>query len=305
MLKCEFTNGLVGHADLHPWPEKGEQPLHLHLKKLKNHQWTVLTRRAVELAKQEALFCSKNCSLINHLKIPLSHYLIQDIENFTYKQAEQLILQGFKIFKIKLGRPLDSQSKKWLKMLKAFRSCILWRVDFQDELSIFQWTQWKNKFLLNTSLERIDFLEAPFNYQESLWKKNQHLPLALDVWNTKPQVLPAAVVVWKPSRKSEEALLKQWAKGLCKRVVFTHCLAHPVDQLFTAFSAGQFYKTHPRAGEVCGLVQTGVYEPNAFSLLEKGPEFTYPAGPGLGFDELFKKLQWKKWVSFNNFLTKK
>ena len=296
LLKWEFADNLIGHADLHPWPEKGEQPLKFHLEKLKNQEWTALTLRAKETARWEALACNKKCSLLSGLKIPFSHYLIYNIDLVTAHLIEQLVNQGFNTFKIKLNKPLQEQSKKWIKLINIFNSKIKWRVDFHKNLSPHQWNKWKTEFLTESILTQVDFVEAPFHYNERVWIQNNSIPLALDVWSKKPQSLPVKALVWKPARKSQKQLLEKWSAGLCQRIIFTHSLAHPVDQLATAFYASQFYKIHPRAFETCALTQIGIYEEHAFSLSNTGPSLIYPQGPGYGFNELFNKLSWKKWI---------
>ena len=296
LLKWEFTDGLIGHADLHPWPEKKELPLKFHLEKLKSKEWTTLTLRSIEIARWETLARSKKCSLLNGFKIPPSHYLIYDIDLVTHELIEQLVNQGFDIFKIKLKDPLPKQSQKWINLVNTFNSKIKWRVDFHKNLSLHQWNEWKKEFLSNPILNYIDFIEAPFDYNEKIWEGNKSIPLALDVWNTNKQNLPIKTIVWKPARKSQKQLLENWSSGLCQRVIFTHSLAHPIDQLATAFYASQFYKTHPKAFETCALIQTQIYKEHDFSLSNKGPSLIYPQGPGYGFDELFNKLPWKKWI---------
>ncbi len=296
LLKWEFADGLIGHADLHPWPEKGEYPLKTHLEKLKKQEWTALTLRAREIARGEALARSKERSLLSDLKISKSHYLIYNLDLITPQTIEQLINQEFNTFKVKLNKPLTQQSKKWIKLVNIFKSKIKWRVDFQNNMTIHQWNEWKKEFLPSTILQQVDFIEAPFNYNERIWAQNKKMPLALDVWNKNKQNLPVKALVWKPARKSHKQLCKKWNLGLCKRVIFTHSLAHPVDQLATAFYAGQFYKTHPKASETCALTQIGVYKKHDFSLDNKGPSLIYPQGSGYGFDELFNKLPWKKWI---------
>ena len=296
LLKWEFADGLIGHADLHPWPEKGEQSLTFHLEKLKNKEWTALTLRAGETARWEALACIKNCSLLSGLKIPSSHYLIYNIDLATPSLIEELIDQGFKTFKIKFNHHLKEQSQKWRKLIKIFNSKIKWRIDFHNNFSLHQWKEWKLEFLPKPILTQVDFVEAPFPYNERIWTENKNIPLALDVWNKNKQSLPVETLIWKPARKSQKQLLKHWSAGLCQRVIFTHSLAHPIDQLATAFYASQFYKTQPKAFETCALTQTGIYKKHDFSLSNKGPVLIYPQGPGYGFNELFNKLSWKKWI---------
>ena len=115
--------------------------------------------------------------------------------------------------------------------------------------------------------------------------------LAYDVWSGE-NTLPVPALVIKSSRKDPTPLFKKQA--LFKRVIFTHTLAHPLDQLVSAYFAGEFYKAQPLLSEVGGLVQTGIYEKSIWTLPYKGPFFPKLSGSGWGFSHLLNRLSWKK-----------
>jgi len=295
LLKIEFSDEKVGHADLHPWPEKGEEPLTFHLKKLKSGIFTALTARALDISYQEAIARAKGCNILNGLFIPQSHYLILDIENL-HKKIDTALKRGFKIFKLKLGTPLPEQTNKILNVIKAFDPSVKWRIDFHQNLNPKEWEDWSQTILNHPYIKnRLDFIEAPFNYTENQYWKDKTLPLALDVWGG-DNSLPVSVLVWKSSRKKFQLLLKN--NHLFQRVVFTHCLAHPLDQLASAYEAACFYRIKESLRETCGLVQADIYEKNSFSLMNKGPVFPILSGPGWGFDHLLHKLSWKNLSSY-------
>ena len=290
LLKIEFIDGKTGHADLHPWPEKGEASLKVHLEKLRKKEFTALSLRAVAIAREEAQARAKEINLLSCLKIPLSHYLISDIENFY--RADAILSQGFKIFKVKLNHPLKKQTQKLLCLMRALGSSVNWRLDFHINLNEQQWWQWTEEFLTRINPKCLDFIEAPFDYKERLWQENKEYPLALDVWGGE-NTLPVSTLVWKSSRKNTEELFKNW--GFFNRVVFTHSLSHPLDQLSSAYFASRFYRAQPRLKEVCGLIQKDIYENQAFTLPDQGPLFPHLSGPGWGFDNfLLNRLPWKK-----------
>ena len=292
LLKVEFSDGKTGHADLHPWPEKGEASLKVHLEKLRKKEFTNLSLRAMAIAKVEAQALANGTNILGSLKIPLSHYLILDIENFS--EVDHLLNQGFKIFKVKLNHPLKEQTQKLLDLMQALGSAVRWRLDFHINLNEQQWEQWTKECLIHIPSHFLDFIEAPFDYQERKWLKNKKHPLALDVWGGE-NTLPVSTLVWKSSRKNPEDLFKRWS--FFKRIVFTHSLSHPLDQLSSAYFTARFYQVHPCLEEVCALVQKDVYEKKAFTLPDEGPFFPRLSGSGWGFSSLLNRLSWKKLLS--------
>lgn len=293
LLRMEFVDGKMGHADLHPWPEKGEASLKTHLQLLEERKFTRLLERALVIARVEALALAKRINLLSSLQIPLSHYLISDIENFC--DADKILNQGFKVFKVKLKSPLKRQTEKLLDVIRALGSDIKWRIDFYNDLNYCQWKEWIGKYLLRFPLQSLDFIEMPIDYQERLWLKSEiYSFLALDVWS-KENTLPVPVLVWKISRKSVKHLIKKRSAGLFERVIFTHSLSHPLDQLSSAYFAAQFYKVEPRLQEVCGLIQKGFYETKDCALPDRGPFFPRLSGHGWGLNDYFlNRLSWKK-----------
>ena len=294
LLKVEFIDGQTGHADLHPWPEKGEASLKVHLEKLRKKEFTILCSRAIAIAREEAQAQTKEFNLLSSLQIPLSHYLISDIENF-YKTGT-LLDQGFKVFKVKLNHPLKRQTQKLLDLMQTWGSAIKWRLDFHINLSEQQWWQWVEECLVKIDPQYLDFIEVPFDYQERLWMQNKQYPLALDVWG-RGNTLPISTLIWKSSRKSMQELLKKKSASLFQKVVFTHSLSHPLDQLSSAYFAARFYRIQPSLKEVCGLVQKDIYENHDFTLPDQGTYFPRLSGKGWGVSLLLDQLSWKKCFS--------
>ena len=360
LLKIEFADGKTGHADLHPYPEKGEASLTSHLEvlrqiplvkgvkkvfggyssvpqlsrnSLKDQHSKNLCLRAIATAREESLALAKGINLLSSLKIPLSHFLIWDLNASSPALIESALLKGFRVFKVKLSHPLKEQSEKLLQLIKAFDFnnvhcsplparlrqlspvsekihrplAVKWRLDFRVSLSKRQWEEWKTQYLFRIPFSSLDFVEAPpvafpiptgdkSCVKPRLRSKpyNKNLKLAFDVWNGENK-LPVPVLVCKPARKSLTDLFKQKAQNLFQKVVFTHCLSHPLDQLSSAYFCAKFYKVHPRLSEICGLTQNNIYEPFAFTLPNDGPAFPQLSGPGFGLNPRhLDNLSWKK-----------
>ena len=296
LLKASFKDGAEGHADLHPHLEKKEEDLGFYLNTLKQKKFTLpLCQRALAITQIEAQALVKGQSLLSRFDIPKSHFLITDLDNF--KGLETALNQGFKVFKVKLKSPLNQQSQKLLELIKAGGENVKWRLDFHDFLNEREWREWIKESLTRLPKENIDFIEAPFVYKErlGLWDPNPLDPnqfgLAWDVWSGE-NTLPVYALVFKTSRKNPRELLTK--QHLFKRVIFTHTLAHPLDQIASAYLASQFYHVRPCLKEVCGLVQTGIYEESDWTLPYQGPLFPKLSGPGWGLSHLLDRLPWKK-----------
>ena len=296
LLKFLFANG-VGHADLHPYIEKGEKSLKFYLTALEQKNFKPsICQKALNIAWVEAQAQGRN--LLNPLNVPLSHYLITNLAGFN--ALDRVLSCGFKVFKVKLKQPLKQQTKKLLELIKAGGADIKWRLDFHGFLSKKEWQEWTQESLAFLPPESIDFIEAPFNYKENLLFEQvvhkqgsqvEGYPLAWDVWSGE-NTLPVYALVFKSSRKSLSFLFKK--QVLFQRVIFTHTLAHPLDQITSAYFASSFYKVFPPLREVCGLVQTDIYEKSAWTLPYQGPLFPKLSGPGWGFAHLLDRLPWKK-----------
>ena len=320
LLKFLFVNG-VGHADLHPYVEKGEENLKFYLTALEQKNFKpLICQQALSIAWIEAQ--AQGLNLLSALNVPLSHYLITNLENFN--ALDSVLACGFRVFKVKLKKPLNQQTKKLLDLIKAGGVSVKWRLDFPHFLRKKEWQEWTQESLKCLPQENIDFIEAPFHYKEKgLFKpvfkgkpenkllsfspaeaqESPHIknlfgadyirgyPLAWDVWSGET-TLPVYALVFKSSRKNLDTLFKKY--GLFQRVIFTHTLAHPLDQITSAYFASSFYKVLPHLREVCGLVQTNIYEKSAWTLPYHGPLFPKFSGPGWGFSHLLDRLSWKK-----------
>src|SRR5262249_34567507 len=63
-----------GFADVHPWPELGDEPLERQLDLLRRGETTPLTRRSLELARIDGAARQRGVSLFAGLTIPKSHW---------------------------------------------------------------------------------------------------------------------------------------------------------------------------------------------------------------------------------------
>lgn len=280
LLRLEFDQGLVGYADCHPWPELGDRPLKEQLEQLLGGQTTPLTYQSLYFAALDAEARSQNINLLHHLTIPMSHYLLSDL-NDVHK-IEMATLGGFSHFKVKVNHADLTSLKPLLDYLTKHKLQL--RLDFNNKLSFEQFQQWIP--ILEEYSSIIDFVEDPFPYDRVHWKAlkaNQRISLACDF---NPYYKNSAhVYVLKPAVQTHHVK--------CDRIVVTSYLDHPLGQCCAAYIAGRLPKT-----ELCGLLSHHVYHSNPYSeqLSQKGPIFTSAPGTGFGFDDLLKTQQWKAFI---------
>lgn len=191
-----------GVADIHPWPELGDEPLETQLALLAAGETTALTRRSLACAALDAAARNAGRSLFDGVSIPESHWPGSEPPD------------PFRMAKIKFGAPIPERVRL--------------RIDYNMRLSA-------DDFLaLAEALprERIDFIEDPCPYDAATWRRIRErtgMSLALDrglatdgvdFWVVKPAV--------QERPESDE-----------RRVIVTSYMDHPVGQLHAALVAAR------------------------------------------------------------------
>lgn len=254
-----------GVADLHPWPELGDAPLDEQIALLARGHATPLIRASLRCAEIDGEARRRGVSLFENLSIPLSHWPGDD------PPAE--------FDTVKLKRVMDVPSRVRI------------RVDFNARLT-------PEEFLrVAESLphERVDFIEDPCPYDESVWaelRARTRLRLAYDT--PSPRERGGQGQGWRHSRHSfdilvhKPALQTEWP--MHDDVVVTSHMDHAIGQFYAAYVAA----THD-VNARCGLMTHVLYEPDAFfeRVQRDGARLLPPRGTGLGFDDLLERLPWK------------
>ncbi len=278
LVKCEWFAGQMGYSDLHPWPEFGEPELAVHLRSLKELQFTPLADASMEFNYQDREYRLKKRSAFLGLILPRSHRLVFDIEQLTPEKLGLWKEQGFSHIKVKMGRNLKAETDILVGMIYSTK--LMWRVDFNGRVPIQDFTQWWAG--LDAAVKtRIDFIEDPVGSGE--------LKVAGPWANDWTKQARAQVRIVKPARERSEDVAK------FDRVIFTHGLDHPLGQATSLWAAAKFYSQHPRKMEVCGLAATDFFLPNAFSQVWncEGPRMKPAEGTGFGFDEQLAAVAWE------------
>lgn len=246
-----------GFADLHPWPEFGDETLDEQLARLAKGELTPLLRGTLHLARLDREAREKGRSLFEGLTIPLSHW----------PGAE----------------PPDGFDTVKLKSTARIPPDVRIRIDFNATLTSDEFVRIAEEL----PRERIDFIEDPVRYGPAEWRSLRAvtgLRLALDLsWTGEQPHSSFDVLVHKPARNPD------WP-DFEGEIVVTSYMDHPVGQLGAAFVAASH-----EVSDRCGLMTHVLYEPDEFveSIRTDGARILPPEGSGIGFDDLLEALPWK------------
>lgn len=243
-----------GFADVHPWPELGDLPIEQQLSLLARGELTSLTCASLKLAALDADARRRGVSLFDGLTIPLSHW------------------PG--------NQPPPAFDTVKIKGVMDVPEHVRIRIDFNATLTPAEFLA----VAATLPKERIDFIEDPCPYDESLWQQLEHetgLTLAYDQPPTANRQPTTKVLIHKP------ATTRDFPSH--PNVVVTSYMDHPIGQFGAAYIAAT-HEVNPR----CGLFTHVLYEPDAFieRIESNGARLLPPRGTGIGFDDLLENLSW-------------
>lgn len=187
-----------GYADVHPWPELGDEPLETQLALLALVKTTPLTRASLHFAALDRDARRRGVSLFDGLTIPESHWPGNEPPD------------GFDTVKTKGVLPVPEHVRI--------------RIDFNASLSADEFV----RIAETLPKERIDFIEDPCPYDRNTWRtlrERTQLRLALDRF-----VGEADVLVHKPALNAE-------FPSFSGEIVVTSYMDHPIGQFGAAYVA--------------------------------------------------------------------
>ena len=186
-----------GFADVHPWPDLGDEPLREQLALLARGETTPLTRASLRCAAIDGDARRRGVSLFDGLTIPLSHWPGNDPP------------PGFDT--VKLKRAVDLPPGVRI------------RIDFNARLTAEEFV----RIAETLPRERVDFIEDPCPYDEDVWRElrvRTGLRLALDRFSGNADVL-----VHKPALQTDFPVHDD--------VVVTSYMDHAIGQFYAAYVA--------------------------------------------------------------------
>jgi o-succinylbenzoate synthase len=269
-----------GVGCLHPWPELGDATLESQLNLLAAGGTTSKIQRALDCCVIDGAARRAGQSLFLGKSIPLSHATFTAPP--TKEQIQLKAAAGFTAAKCKL-RPTDLHDVQIFSA--AMESSLRWRFDANESCSAEAIQDWCAR-LPDTFRERIDFIEDPCPYDETVWQQLSEttgVPLALDrAAAPEAEENGFTFVIWKPAVEAKPAIRS-------KRIIATSYMDHAIGQMFAAYEAARL-----GISEVCGLHTHELFAADAFfaELKSQGPQLIAPQGTGLGFDHLLAALPW-------------
>lgn len=297
LLKVVWNERKIGYADLHPWPELGDEPLAVQIEKLKQLKLTNLTEQCVWLASIDAKGRMEKRNLYDNQILLKNNAIITKLDNHTVELLDPVAKNGFSKVKIKVGVDPDEEIKLINRIAQTHT--IKLRLDFNNRLlSYAAFEKFINALSVSAKFQ-IDYVEDPFPYNEEAWKKARELaPLAID-WGLEKidlrqdQHPQADVLIIKPMRDDVDKRMAQALKWNMKATVTSH-MGHPLGVMQCAQVAQDLHVKHPNVMLDPGCLTFDIYQPTEFHfhLNLQGPYIRKVAGWGIGFDVLLKGQKW-------------
>ena len=311
LLKVETPHG-EGFADLHPWPELGDETLSEQLDSIIKGRPFRLAERSLYFAHKDAEFRAQKKSAFAGLEIPTSHFFIPDIFTTGIERLDALVHDGYRAVKLKVGRNIPAELQQLQHLGAQWPEELKIRLDFNSALTPEEADDYLGR--LPASIARqIEFIEDPSRFSVESWTglhDRRGLPLAIDLEADNEVRIQRALesncvqyIVLKPAVQDAERITdlvqgvsaKKLSANDVKFSVTTY-LDHPLGQASAAWMAAHLSARCPGRVATCGLLShISSYEPNEFSdaLENKGPKLLAPEGYGFGFDDLLRRQEWK------------
>ncbi|MCY4321693.1 MAG: hypothetical protein OXC37_04755, partial [Bdellovibrionaceae bacterium] len=122
LLCFDFGSGLKGYSDFLPWDLYGEKTLKEQLKDIQEGKFSQRFLIAKQLAFLDAKARLEKRNLFFSLKIPASHFLIENLLDFEFSKK----LFEFKIIKVKLKTDHLLEQVRILKSLSDILKNVKW-----------------------------------------------------------------------------------------------------------------------------------------------------------------------------------
>lgn len=313
LIALEELEGVVGYANLHPWPTLGDQRLDEQLQLWQRGHTTPQMQRSLEHARRDARARAHHKIGVHYFPKIESHFLFLEQTLSMESLRERLGLRALSTC------PLTA---KWKLSPATMKDAALLLNEAAQEFPNLRWRLDANALFTSESLRAfwnllapstkgaIAFIEDPCPYEEKDWAglAEVGMPLAIDFqieqWQTLgarplPQSEQQTTFVLKPALQE----MPQWKEWLIKNphpVVITSYLDHPVGLLHSLWWAEELSATLSGQLQLCGLnlpwspqqleeLWPGLYQdPEGHNCWQGEPS------PGIGFTHLLEALSWQE-----------
>ncbi len=236
----------------------------------------------------------------NNIKEVKSHFLIQDVLNFSDLDLLRYETLNYDRFKVKMGRSLKAETNALKKLIEKSDFNTKFRLDFNESIAkkdFIIWLQKNSEWIV----KKIDFIEDPIKWDSNQWLHLQDkygvsfaLDMATDPMSFSSDELPH-VLVLKPAVQDVESIVGRHKSSTVQFVV-THYMDHVVGQLGASLTAQKLKAQFSERTLTCGLMGFDLFNKNEFSQIKFKDQLSVPAKVfqkphwGLGF--IFNQLSW-------------
>lgn len=277
-----------GYSCFQTWESLGDEPVTRHLERWRAGAISPELSNALTAAATDGTARREKRSLFAGLASPENHATVTG--EITPAAATAWRARGFTTLKVKLGADCLAR----LPALEAAADAapdLVWRFDFNECIPADQWFRWARALSPNLR-SRIDVVEDPCPFSACDWADLEEatgLRLAVDRHVLDPAA-GAFVPVVKPARDDAAAFLERAIRERRKTIV-TSNMDHPLGIAWAAWWAARFAAANLLHGPA-GLSTHLLFPPDPFStrLGPAGNRLVFPAGNGLGFDDLLEEL---------------
>jgi O-succinylbenzoate synthase len=298
LLKIFFPDVGDGYADVHPWPEWGDQPIEQQLIMLRKGEYTSVTEQSMWFAARDAQARLEKRSLLNPAIQLKNNFLVTNFSKLTTEELDHIKKTGFTTIKLKVGNDFDLEVAL-VKKITQTQNMML-RLDYNLKGS-FESLEKLIKQLSPTQAKLIQYVEDPFPYDLKKWQEARKLTkLAIDFEIEKLELLAdkkpeCDVVIVKPARRNVGQFLEVLSAWNLNFTV-TSSMDHPVGVVHALSVAQDLRQSLPKLmlDPGCMTFKTYKMEPYAASLPTKGPFLGSADGYGVGFNHLLQKEAWKQ-----------
>lgn len=295
LLKVRWIDGLIGYADLHPWPELGDPTVKEHLARLQEGKITTQVEQSIWLAHRDAVCRDNKKNLLEGGRPLANNFIVSDVAEVPGGLLQKLVREKFTHVKVKVGRSLQRETDF---LHQAASVGLKIRLDFNGRSN---W-QFFEKFIsrIENFKSAVEYVEDPVPFNPEIWADARKLvKVALDNetarvnWE-KLQEPVFDILVVKPAKTDVQKAMKLCQKWNLQAVI-TSYMDHPIGSLHALAVAQELKAEYGDMILEAGCLTHSLYHPDIFAkqIQSQGPFIKKVAGHGIGFDQILEEQPWR------------